>query len=350
MGSADRVVHASRAVGGAISGVSENQLVAPFPYFGGKRVVAPMVWREIGDVGHYIEPFFGSGAVMLARPSDAKLETINDADGMVVNFWRAVKAAPDAVAEMADWPVMEQDLHARHAWLVQQRESVTEALMGDPDWFDAKVAGWWVWGACAWIGSGWCSGVGPWQQVDGRLVRVGNSGQGINKQLPHLGDSGKGINKQLPHLGDSGQGINNWLARLSARLRRVRIAAGDWSRVCGDSIIGAAGGTTGVFLDPPYSEAVRKSQIYAVESGEISAVARQWAIEHGDDPRMRIALCGYDNEHGGQMPDDWRATPWKATGGYGSQGNAAGRENASREVIWFSPHCLGRSVPQRSLF
>jgi hypothetical protein len=28
--------------------------------------------------------------------------------------------------------------------------------MSDPDFFDPKVAGWWVWGQCLWIGSGWC--------------------------------------------------------------------------------------------------------------------------------------------------------------------------------------------------
>ena len=30
----------------------------------------------------------------------------------------------------------------------------------------------------------------------------------------------------------------------------------------------------------------------------------------------------------------------KANGGYGSQSNGRGRENAGRETIWFSPHCL----------
>lgn len=33
---------------------------------------------------------------------------------------------------------------------------------------------------------------------------------------------------------------------------------------------------------------------------------------------------------------------------YGSQGDGRGRENAAREVIWFSPAC--RSAAQQSLF
>lgn len=64
----------------------------------------------------------------------------------------------------------------------------------------------------------------------------------------------------------------------------------------------------------------------------------KWAIENGDHPDLRIALCGYEGNY--QMPDGWQKVSWKAAGGYGSQGNGNGRVNAGREVIWFSPHCL----------
>lgn len=57
---------------------------------------------------------------------------------------------------------------------------------------------------------------------------------------------------------------------------------------------------------------------------------------------MRIALCGYDGEH--EMPG-WTAVPWKAQGGYGSQGAGRGRDNAVREVVWFSPGCLVSKTP-----
>jgi hypothetical protein len=65
---------------------------------------------------------------------------------------------------------------------------------------------------------------------------------------------------------------------------------------------------------------------------------RAWALDNGDNPFLRIALCGYEGEH--TMPDSWECIAWKAGGGYGSQGNGAARENAGRERIWFSPHCL----------
>ena len=173
---------------------------APFPYFGGKSAVAPEVWQRLGNVANYVEPFLGSGAMLLNRPHEPGIETVNDADGLLANFWRAVQAAPDEVAHHADWPVNENDLHARHAWLVGRKESLQAALEGAPDYYDAKTAGWWLWGICIWIGSGWCSGQGPWGVVDGQLVHLGDAGQGINRQRVHLG-GGRGINRKLVHLG-----------------------------------------------------------------------------------------------------------------------------------------------------
>jgi len=323
----------------------DSGLRAPFPYFGGKRRVAAEVWSRFGDVDSYVEPFFGSGAVLLARPTShrRRVETVNDADGLLCNFWRALQHAPDEVARHADWPVSECDLHARHLWLVERREDITAQLMGDPEWHDAKAAGWWVWGACAWIGSGWCSGRGPWVRgEDGCLVD--------SRQLPHLGNEGRGINRQLPHLGSEGQGVNRtgasaWVHGIAARVRGVRVACGDWSRVAGPSvrIPGSLpdGSVCGVFLDPPYVDGAAG---YAVDTGAVTHDVTAWAIEHGNDPRLRIAVCGYD-EHGALEAQGWSAHRWKTKGGFGSQGDGMGRDNQHREVVWFSPHCLGAAQP-----
>lgn len=131
-------------------------LKAPFPWFGGKSRAEKIVWERFGEVPNYVEPFAGSLAVLLRRESRANLETVNDLDGYLVNFWRAVKADPGAVARWADSPVLELDLHARHRWLVSTGKERVERLRVDPDYYDAQVAGWWVWGISLWIGSGWC--------------------------------------------------------------------------------------------------------------------------------------------------------------------------------------------------
>ena len=305
-------------------------MTAPFPWFGGKSRVAGVTWDRFGDVDNYVEPFFGSGAVLLGRPHEPRVETVNDADCYLANFWRALTADPEAVAQWADWPVNEADLEARHLWLVNRVE-FRERMKADPDYHDAKIAGWWVWGIGQWIGGGWCSGDPAHQR-------------------PHLGDAGMGVHRKLPQLGDAGRGVHvnrsadlrAYFAALAARLRRVRVCCGDWSRILGPSPTVKLG-TTGVFLDPPYSaEAGRDMNIYREDSGDVAHAVREWALANGDNPELRIALCGYAGEHA--MLPEWECFAWKAHGGYAQLGDGQGKENARRERIWFSPHCLSEPL------
>lgn len=291
---------------------------APFPWFGGKSRAAPLVWEALGDVENYVEPFAGSLAVLLGRPHAPHVETVNDLDCYLANFWRSVQADPKAVAKWAAGPVHEADLHARHAWLKAQID-FRERMFVDPSYFDAQIAGWWVWGCCAWVGDGWM--------------------RSASRPLPELtGSGGKGVHRKTL----STQQVAAWLDALSARLERVRVASGDWSRVLSPAVLrtsplsggGIGNGHCGVLLDPPYEQG---KMAYAAGAPLIADV-REWAIAHGNDPHLRIVLCGYEGEHA--MPDSWRKVEWKAHGGYGSQGKGAARENKHRERLWLSPACL----------
>jgi len=337
---------------------------APFPWFGGKRRVAPEVWARFGDVAVYCEPFFGSGAVLLGRPEaqwrDGRVETVNDLDGFVCNAWRAILHDPEATAHHADWPVNENDLHARNAWLVERRESFRARLEGDPDYFDAKVAGWWLWGMSCWIGAGFAAPSGPWARVDGQLAHLGDAGRGVTRQLAHLGNAGRGVTRKLVHLGNAGRGVTRklvhlgnagrgdagngeqglaaWLAALSERLRGVRVCSGDWSRIMSESAMAVAiPGPRGVFLDPPYGASDR-SATYAEESFTVAADVLEWCKAHGDDADKRIALCGYEGEAHHELDVlGWTVHAWEAQGGM--QRDKTGG-NRMRERIWFSPGCL----------
>jgi len=344
---------------------------APFPWFGGKRRVADVVWRAFGpDVPNYVEPFAGSLAVLLGRPGGpGKIETVNDRDRYLANFWRAVSADPADVARHADWPVNEADLHARHRWLVDQLPYLREQMHVDPDFFDVKIAGFWVWGICQWIGDGWC--VEPnnhkHPKFDGIGKGVHANAAHLSQQLPHLSvtDScaGRGVHSHqrlaqgthLPSLGNdrglhgvSAPPCTDWFLELQARLRRVRVACGDWKRVVSPSVLGKGKNVGGrrpcaVFLDPPYSHEFRDPGMYSEDDANISALVREWALEHGDDPDLRIALCGYAGEH--EMPTSWAEHAWKAARGYAAEANT----NRELERIWFSPHCLPIDE-QRTLF
>ena len=320
-------------------------LAAPFPYFGGKRRAAPIIWRELGDPGGYVEPFAGSAAVLLARPRVAgrRVETINDADGWLVNTWRAIQLAPIEVAAYAAGPVTEIDYHARLAWLQERRTpELVSWLEGDPEAHDAKAAGWWLYVAACGIGDPW--GTGPWRVVDGRLQNtrelphLGNAGRGINRKLPHLGNAGRGINRKLPSA--TGQDDNRlavYMHSLADRLRRVRITCGSWERVLKPSVTrSSAGGdgTTAILLDPPYATS---GDLYAgTADAAVAEQVRAWCLTAPGT--YRIVLCGYDDEHDELLAHDWDVIEGRSGGGAGYSTNSA---NGRRERLWTSPACLG---------
>lgn len=333
-----------------------------FQWFGGKYRVASEVWAAIGDVRSYVEPFFGSGAMLLSVEENGRRETVNDLDGYLANFWRAVQKHPEEVAHHADWPCNEIDLNSRHQWLTARKAEFSERVWGDPEFCDPKYAGWWVWGLTWWIGSGWCDpGHGPWVLHEGLMVKkqdiphLRDDGKGVSRRRPQLGNEGQGVSRKLPHLSNEGQGaceaysehIRNQIHYLADRLRRVRVCSGDWLRVCQPSVTGNVPSNKtqvcGVFLDPPYShDAGRDNSCYATDEPGISDKVREWCLANGDDPRYRIVLAGYDGEH--SMPDSWRVMAWKSSGmDKAAKKKSAGAENTTRERLWFSPHCL--SVP-----
>ena len=317
-------------------------LAAPFPYFGGKSLACETVWAALGDPENYVEPFAGSAAMLLGRPNVGKVETMNDADGLVANFWRAVSLDAGEVAKHTDWPTNEADLFARHSWLVRHAPGLLERLHADPDYYDAKAAGWWCWGSCNWIGSGWCSGTGPWVHDGEKLVDA--------RQLPHLGNAGRGVNRQLPHLGNAGRGrtayIFEWFDALMQRTRNVRVAVGDWQRVLTESVT-TRHGMTGVFLDPPYTKGAMDYAAGGV-GGDLADKVRAWCAENGQDPKLRIVLCGHAGEHDGLLASGWHLRAWTARKGYAVTDEAV--KNSASETLWCSPHCVPERAVQEALF
>jgi len=322
------------------------------------------VWDRFGNPGNFVDPFCGTASIALARPTPGKVETLNDLFGFIPNALRAMRYSPDALAEEIAWcPVSELDLHARHKALLERMdEALVERLRGDPKYFDVELAAWWIWGQSCWIGSGFCA---PSGASNRKKPALSGQGSGVSACRPKHGIGVLRGSLQLPHLsGSDGTGVGygrgifasgrrddlaGYLGAISdrfgvARGTSVRITCHPWEHLVTPAVT-ISHGKTAVFLDPPYGEAAKRTKnLYAKDSLDVAADVRAWALEHGDDPRYLIALCGYEGEH--KMPATWEKLSWKSRGGYGNQGGE--NVNARRERIWFSPHC-GRPA-QRSLF
>jgi len=349
-------------------------LSSPFPWFGGKSRAANIIWKRLGDTKNYVEPFCGSMAVLLGRkwphkktrtetvndPTgllsnfwrsyrgepdsvnhaflnemlnnvEIKLETVNDLDPMVINFWRSLQADFQSVVNHVDFPVSELDLHARHDFLRKQITSLRYNLKSDPLFFNPMIAGWWCWGIACWIADGWCR---ESQEASGKIPHLTSPGQGINRALYVGYGENPSANGACQDRKDA---LTKYLGQFEDRLRYVRITCGDWTRVLETSVTEHLG-TTGIVLDPPYSDEVNEqAKIYGeLSDSNISKKVNEWAAENGKKDKLRIALCGYEGEHNNLESLGWSKIEWKAQGGYGA---VSGNKNCEKERIWFSPSC-----------
>lgn len=82
----------------------------PFAYFGGKTRLAGQIAALLPPHRHYVEPFAGSLAVLLAKPP-SRMETANDLDGAVSTFWRVLRDRPDELVR-----VCALTPHSRSEW------------------------------------------------------------------------------------------------------------------------------------------------------------------------------------------------------------------------------------------
>ena len=75
---------------------------AIFKYPGSKWAIAKWIIQHFPAHHSYVEPFFGSGAVLFTKPRSA-IETVNDLDGDVVNLFDWIKRDPERLADAIYW-------------------------------------------------------------------------------------------------------------------------------------------------------------------------------------------------------------------------------------------------------
>lgn len=69
----------------------------PLSYYGGKQGLAKQIVPLMPSHRVYLEPFAGGAAVLFAKPR-AERETLNDLDGTIMRFWRALRERPEELA------------------------------------------------------------------------------------------------------------------------------------------------------------------------------------------------------------------------------------------------------------
>jgi DNA adenine methylase len=236
-----------------------------FGWYGGKFSHLEWLLPLLPDGHHYCEPFAGSAAVLLNRPP-APVETYNDLDGEVVNFFRVLRDRKEALIEAIGLTPF-------------AREEFALACVVDP-------------------------ALDPLERARRFYVRA----RQVRTGLAQTATLGRWANcKATSRAGMSGV-VSRWLGgvemlpEIASRLLRVQIEnrpALDVIRLYDDA-------RTAFYVDPPYAHETRgdaKAYGYEMTDAEHEALAEALARCRG-----MVAVSGYDGPLYDRLyaPPRWR--------------------------------------------
>ncbi len=268
----------------------------PLKWHGGKHYLASRFVKLMPRHLHYVEPFFGGGAVLLARdPNDPSLwlpphvgvsEVVNDINGRLVNFWRVLKDEETfrRFARMAEAiPVARAEWEAAHAY-TPDGDPVADALAFFVD--------------CRQSRSGLMTGFTP---VTRSRTRRGMNGN-VSEWL----------------------GAVDGLADVHARLRRVMIE----NMPAVELIRREDAPGTLFYCDPPYLHDTRKAtEAYAFEMSEADHAE---LLEVLCGCKGKVMLSGYPSELYDRRLAGWTRHTFDLPN-HAASGRAKRRET---EVLW----------------
>lgn len=268
----------------------------PFAYFGGKTTLAPQIVDLLPSHRHYVEPFAGSLAVLLAKPPST-METVNDLDGHLMTFWRVLRDRPD-------------DLMRVCALTPHSRAEHLEAYDFDPgdDLEHARR----VWVALT-------------QGRGNTLRRTG---------WRYFQDPGRRGPTSMP----------DYLTSYVERMRGAAARLAHVSLECRPAleIVEAYGRHDEVLIyaDPPYLGSTRSARQYLVE---MSAGAEHAALAEALlGCRAAVVLSGYASPLYDEMFADWHRLEFRAYTGQGNHSDA--RNDRRTEVLWSNRELGGQTL------
>lgn len=263
-----------------------------FGWYGGKFSHLDWLLPLLPDCNHYCEPFAGSGAVLINRTA-APVETYNDIDGDVVNFFRVLRDHHDElIRAITLTPFSREEYHL--------------AIYGDED------------------------GISGVERARRFYIRARQTRTG----LAQTASLGRWANcRDTSRAGMSGV-VSRWLGGVEAldeiaqRLIRVQIE----NRPALDVIKLYDGPQTLFYCDPPYLHATRgDSKAYGFEMNENEH--REFAAAVNQCKGM-VAVSGYDHPLMDELfsPDRWIKT-------VGADKTIHSTKGTRQEVLWtnFAP-------------
>lgn len=255
----------------------------PMAYFGGKTMLGPRIAKLLPPHQHYVEPFAGSLAVLLAK-KPSRMETVNDLDGQLMTFWQVLRDKPSELARVC---MLTPHSRAEH-------QNAKAADLEDLD--DVEIA------RLVWV-----------RITQGRAGTLRKTGWRY-----YIDPAGSSIG--MPgYL----SGYVDRMADAAQRLHHVSLECGSGIELCDRY---ARGSDICLYVDPPYLGITRSSGSYQTEMADPESHAE--LLEALLRARSSVVLSGYSSDLYNEALKDWSRLEIPTMTGQG------GSNQERTEVIW----------------
>lgn len=259
----------------------------PFAYYGGKTTLADRIVALLPEHTHYVEPFAGSLAVLLAK-TRSEMETVNDIDGDLMAFWRVLRDRSDDLTRVTDLTP-----HSRAEHQAAYDLDITDEL--------ERARRVWV------------------------LLSQGR-GSTLRRTGWRFYRNPAGSTYSMP----------DYLAAYAARIPPCAVRLHGVSLECRPAldVIRDYGRHPNVLLycDPPYLATARNSTNYRHEMAGEAEHRKLASALH--DCASTVVLSGYDSPLYADLYDGWHRTELAAWTGNGIRDGATKIDGRRTEVLW----------------
>ena len=320
-----------------------HKVKAPFFYFGGKSMIAELVWKLLGnDIKRYFEPFAGSLAVLFAREKDTNTlysEIVNDLDCLLINVWKALKYASHEVALLCCDPSSQLLYWQRICYIIKHKDFLLERMLKDDEYYDIKLAAYWIYCKSSKIGAVAIDKTDIndiYNSIDNGITRGRIQllrSNGIHSKCAHLYNPYSVTRCKLERL-------TLWFSQIQSVLENVKITCMDWKRLFNEGSHWQddnGSSDIGIFFDPPYGDIERRKSLYRIDSYSVAKEVNDFCVKNAYKKTYRIVIAGYEGEHNNLENYGYKKYSWKAQGGYGNINS--NYENKNKERLWASYSC-----------
>lgn len=242
-------------------------------YPGSKWNIAPRLVELIPEHHSYVEPFFGSGAVLFNKPV-SDIETVNDLDSDVVNLFRCIQKDSERLARLVMTTPFSREEYER------QFEGCTSTLYAS-----------------------------NFQRAAGFLIKCWQ-GHGFRTNGYKVGWKNDVVGREKAYALWNWYRLPDWIIDITERLRKVQIE----NRPALEVIERFNYSQVFMYLDPPYMLGTRSGKQYM---HEMTDAEHEELLQMILQSRAKIMISGYETDMYNDYLSGWEKRQFSSCAEHG---------------------------------